>query len=512
MRYQILSIAIFCLLITSQLEADEFVYHHDHVLGTNMELRINTNDSETATRIEGQVLCEIDRLSGILSGYDKNSEFSRWQGSSNQAPFGASPELIQVLDRAEHWRKNTGGAFDVRVSSLSQYWKANLGQSGSTASDRHELLTRLESSPYSLDKGTVTRNDDCAMTLDGLAKGFVLDSICELVLKDQNVKGFVVNIGGDLRKFGATKVPVSILDPLNPYDNASVKTTIQLDEETSVATSGGYFRNVKHDGKSYSHIFDPRTGLPVESVASVTVMSPNAVDADALATSISVLGIKSGMALIEDLVSTECFIVSNGGQSFASTGWPGEIHDATVQESDDEEAEDGKEELVVNFTLNRPKGSRYRRPYVAVWLEDLEGFPVKTGLLFLQTENPGPRWHRDLTRWYRNNRTRKLVEKTDVIGTVSSATRGPGEYSARFDGTDNQGKELADGAYTLCLEVARENGTYQIIREKVKLIAGSPIMKKMLKENIEVSEVSYSYTKPERKSKEDDTSKSGAEN
>src|SRR6056297_2259913 len=60
--------------------------------------------------------------------------------------------------------------------------------------------------------------------------------------------------------------------------------------------------------------------------------------------------------------------------------------------------------LHVWFKLERPGGSNYRKPYVAVWLEDTDGFPVKTAVLWWQTEQPGPRWHRDLTRWYRNNR------------------------------------------------------------------------------------------------------------
>ena len=146
----------------------------------------------------------------------------------------------------------------------------------------------------------------------------------------------------------------------------------------------------------------------------------------------------------------------------------------------------------MNFTLNRPNGSRYRRPYVAIWLEDSDGFPVKTALLWLQVEQPGPRWHRDLTRWYRNDRMRKVVEKTNMIGTISGATRGPGEYQARFDGTDNEGNKLENGKYTLCLEVAREHGTYQIIREPIAL-DGNPIAKKSLKSNIELSSVNIEY-------------------
>lgn len=161
--------------------------------------------------------------------------------------------------------------------------------------------------------------------------------------------------------------------------------------------------------------------------------------------------------------------------------------------SEESEAKKTTEGLVVNFSLAPKKGGgRYRRPYVAVWLEDKEGFPVKTAALWLQTSAPGPRWHRDLTRWYRNDRVRKLAEKTDLIDAISGATRGPGDYSAHFDGTDNSGKALDSGKYTLCIEVAREHGTYQIIRETIEW-GDKAIEKKALKPNVEISVANYSY-------------------
>lgn len=154
--------------------------------------------------------------------------------------------------------------------------------------------------------------------------------------------------------------------------------------------------------------------------------------------------------------------------------------------------EQTKPGLHISFALNRPEGGQYRRPYVAVWIEDQENFPVKTGALWIQTEQPGPRWHRDLTRWYRNDRMRKVAEKTDLIDGISAATRGPGSYAAHFDGTDNAGQALKPGKYTLCLEVAREHGTYQIIRHEF-VWGDQAIPQVSLDGNIEVSDVMISF-------------------
>ncbi|MEM6472510.1 MAG: DUF2271 domain-containing protein [Planctomycetota bacterium] len=148
--------------------------------------------------------------------------------------------------------------------------------------------------------------------------------------------------------------------------------------------------------------------------------------------------------------------------------------------------------LHVWFKLERPGGTRYRRPYLAVWLEDTDGYPVKTATLWWQTDQPGPRWHRDLTRWYRNDRMRKMVEKTDLVDGISGATRGPGDYETHFDGTDNAGKPLPPGKYTLCLEAARENGTYKIIRQPIEW-GDQPIEKTDLKGNIEITKAAFEF-------------------
>ncbi len=500
MKNILLFVSCFLASLASISQADEFVFHHEHVLGTNLEIRVDAS-RRTALEVENAVLAEIERLNKILSGYSQKSEFSLWMEDAKSGPTAVSSDLRNVLTRAEHWRTESNGAFDIRALELTKHWKQKEAVTTNRKETRHEIISRLENRPYELTGNGIRRNDEMSISLDGLAKGFVLDSVCERISEEFDVHGLVINIGGDLRKVGGSPLSISILDPLAP-DESNAASVISVEHAASVATSGGYFRNIEQDGKTYSHIFDPRSGLPVDSLASVTVIANKAIDADALATAVSVLGTKSGLQFIESLNETECLIISNDGSHFISSGWPNRKVDQANSRFHDNAEMTGEtndvieEKLTVKFTLNRPKGRRYRRPYVAVWLEDEEGFPVKTGLLFLQTDQPGPRWHRDLTRWYRNDRTRKLVNKTDLIGTISSATRGPGEYTANFDGTDNLGKRLPDASYTLCLEVAREHGTYQIIREKIELVAGQPINRKELKSNVEVSKVSYSFMKP----------------
>ena len=111
--------------------------------------------------------------------------------------------------------------------------------------------------------------------------------------------------------------------------------------------------------------------------------------------------------------------------------------------------------------------------------------------LWLTTRQPGPRWHGDLKRWYRDDQLRRLADDTDLIDTVSRATRQPGKYTVTWDGKDDHGKPLGPGTYTVCIEAAREHGTYQLIRKEVT-IAGKPFAED-LKGNVEMKSASIEY-------------------
>ena len=152
-------------------------------------------------------------------------------------------------------------------------------------------------------------------------------------------------------------------------------------------------------------------------------------------------------------------------------------------------------ELLVTFEINRQNGDnrRYRRPYVAVWIEDKDGFPVRTLVLWVQANGRGPQWIPDLKRWYRDDQTRRLVDETDMVATVARPTRPPGKYVLIWDGKDDQGKRLASGEYAVIIEAAREHGTYQTIRKPIRL-EGRPFSD-ALKGNVEIQSASVTYRK-----------------
>jgi hypothetical protein len=142
-------------------------------------------------------------------------------------------------------------------------------------------------------------------------------------------------------------------------------------------------------------------------------------------------------------------------------------------------------ELTVTFEL--AEIGYARRPYVAVWVEDNDRFPVRTLALWYRK----PRWLPELRAWYRDDRMRARAEASDLAPSISSATRSPGRYTLKWDGKDNGGKLVKAGKYTVFIEAAREHGTYQLMRQSVDF-NGSP-QQFQLPGNAEVASASLDY-------------------
>ena len=125
-------------------------------------------------------------------------------------------------------------------------------------------------------------------------------------------------------------------------------------------------------------------------------------------------------------------------------------------------------ELAINLEIVRSDDFRYRRPYVAVWVEDEDHFPVRTIALWYGRD----RWLPDLRNWYRDDQLRSRTFGTEIASSISSATRPPGQYALKWDGKDDEGHPVKPAKYTLCIEAAREHGSYQVLRQEIDLTAG----------------------------------------
>lgn len=233
-------------------------------------------------------------LEARLSMFRPRSDVSRINAAAGQSPVEISPVAAECLRLAIHYAEVSGGAFDVTVGPLVRAWGIHGGAVPGTPPDEAALrdaLARVGIRHVSLSNGWA-RLDQAGSSIDlgGIAKGYGAD-LCYERLCSMGLTAFLVDLGGNMRCAGQPRPgePWRI-GVRNPFDRERLIGALALTNSQAVATSGNYERFVEIQGERYGHIVDPRTGLPVKGMAAVTVVSPSAVEADALSTSLFVLG------------------------------------------------------------------------------------------------------------------------------------------------------------------------------------------------------------------------------
>lgn len=484
-------------------------FHHENVLGTSMELKVFGATELEATRAESVVLATIDRLAERLSAYDPDSEVSRWLRTSG-VPVALSSELFEVLGLFDAWRTRTDGALNATAEGACALWRLAAAQRRvPTDAELAKAVAGMAQTPWRLEpEGRLAIHlSSTPIRLNSLAKSYIIQRAVEAVLSQVRVEGIVLNIGGDLVVRGTVPESVAIVDPADDADGAAPADRIRV-RDRAVATSGTYRRGVEIEGRWYSHIVDPRNGRPVAEVASATVVSPNAVEAGALATAFCVLSPAESLRLAEATPGVDCLLIGRDGRRWSSAGWnrwqvtetsrgvgrlSSEVHGAVNPGPTGPSRVAGTAvwdpafEVAIQLELARIEDPRYRRPFVAVWIEDKDKVPVRTVALWFH----GPRWLPDLRSWYKGDQLRLLADPTDLTASVSSATRSPGRYSMKWDGKDDAGAWVKPGKYTILLEAAREHGSYQLIRHETEFPAKPG--KTELKGNAEITSASVEY-------------------
>ncbi|MEO7270861.1 MAG: DUF2271 domain-containing protein [Vicinamibacterales bacterium] len=452
--------------------------HFDGVMGTSLDVRVQARSERAAHEAEAAILAEIDRESKILSGYDPASEFSQWARSASVATR-VSPELVDVLGAFDDWRERTAGALDPAAETVSQAWTTAAQQDRlPTAAELQRAVTEVRQRHWILDReaSTATRTSDAPLRLNSFTKSFIVDRAARRALATRGVSGVLLNAGGDVVVRGDWTQTIGVADPVANADNAAPLGILAV-RDAVVATSGGGKRGFDIGGRHYSHVLDPRTGQPAGEVASATVVSSDAIEAGALATAFCVLTPVESAALARTRPGVAFSLVLQDGRKVESPGWrqldsrprPRPAFGSPVATLYAEQAAPAAAgQLTVTLELARP-GGMAKRPYVAVWIEDKDRFPVRTVALWYDGK---ARYLPEMRAWSRADRLRGMAEGTQVVDAVTSPTRQAGKYTVQWDGKDHAGKPVRAGTYTVCIEVAREHGSYQVIRQELE-VAGA---------------------------------------
>ncbi|MBO9674882.1 MAG: DUF2271 domain-containing protein [Sphingobacteriaceae bacterium] len=504
MKFKHLSAAFILLISASAFVSPKkalrtFVSNYENVLGTSLELKFKTSSQADADLAEARALKEIDRLDDILSAYKTNSEFSKWMSNGKQTTK-VSPELFEVLKEFENYKGLTHGALDASAKLVGDIWKqaASEGRLPSASVLQH-AVTLVKQKHYLLNEHdqTVTRLDGVPLALNSFAKSYIINKAAEKAAQSAGIENVVVNIGGDMVIKGNEPEAIEIANPKADAENDAAISTIKV-SNMAVATSGNYRRGFNVNGKWYSHIVDPRTGKPASEIISATVISPDASEAGALATSFNVLSIAEIEALTATRHDIAYLLVTKDGKEIRSKEWSGyEVAlkkpvTALEKVNKADKLWNTKFELVVNLeiaNIESTDGKRVRRPFVAVWIEDEAKTPVRNLAIWYNK----PRWLPDLKSWSRANGEEFKKGAEGKLSSTSSATRGPGKYSLAWDGKDDSGKLVKAGNYTVFIEVAREHGTYQVIAKEMKFTGSA--QKVELTPNTELASASLDYRK-----------------
>ncbi len=302
-----------------------YAFHYERLLGTSLELQVVATHADAARRAEAAVLFEVDRLALILSGYDPTSELMRWQ-EQHGVLEPVSPELADVLSAAETWRVRTAGAFNPAAASLVELLRDTPQEEDTNVAARqgalHERMLALRQPLWTVNRarGAACRLTQLPVSLDAIAKGYIVDQAASCAGAIDGVTQVLVNIGGDLRHFGTRPLVVGVADPRAPAENTRPIAVVRLTGE-ALATSGSYRRGFAMDGRQVSHIIDPRRGAPASRVISASVIAPDCMSADALSTALSVLAPDEGVAIADALPGVGCLMVDQDGTITTNDAW-----------------------------------------------------------------------------------------------------------------------------------------------------------------------------------------------
>ncbi len=286
------------------------------LMGSRFDITVVANDSISGNKDIDTAVAEISRIEKLMSSWDANSQTSEINRNAGIKPVKVDQELFQLIERAIGISRLTDGAFDISYASMDRIWKFD-GSMTAMPSEAEitASVSKVGFQNIVLDKINTTvflKLEGMKIGFGGIGKGYAADKAKDLLIA-KGVPSGIINASGDMNTWGkqpdGSEWKVAITNPMNK-DKVFALLPIT---NGAVVTSGNYEKFVNFKGKRYSHIIDPRTGYPSSGIISVTVFAPKAELADALATSVFVMGKEAGLDRINQLPKIECIIIDDKG-------------------------------------------------------------------------------------------------------------------------------------------------------------------------------------------------------
>lgn len=302
-----------------QVERSEFL------MGTLVTIKLFAEEVDSGNRATDRALERIREIEGLMSTSLENSEVGGINRHAGKKAVAVSEDTFRVIKKGLYYGGLSEGLFDITVGPLVSLW--GIG----TESARVPESAELEGVLGLVDYRNVDLNGDTmevflkepgmALDLGGIAKGYAADEV-KKILVSEGIKHAIINLGGNIITIGpsydGTPWNIGIKDPKDPTGN--LLGVIRVTDGT-VVTSGDYERYFEEGEKCYHHILDPHTGYPGQGeVRGVTIITGSSFDADALSTTVFLMGLERGMELIEGLDGVEAIVVTRYRQVVTSSG------------------------------------------------------------------------------------------------------------------------------------------------------------------------------------------------
>lgn len=284
-------------------------------MGNRFEISVVAHDKKWAEDCIDDAIEEIRRIEKLFTTYDESSQVNQINRNAGIQPVRVDREVLDLIERSKKISSITQGAFDISYGSIDKtLWNFDRSMTSLPDPETARRLVRLinyrnvitnskESTVFLKEKGM-------RIGFGGIGKGYAAEKSKKL-LQERGVQSGIVNAAGDLTTWGLQPdgkpwtIGIAAPDSLRtPYSYLNIT-------NTSIATSGNYEKYVIIDGKKYSHTVDPRTGLPVAGIKSVTIICSNAEIADAMATPVMIMGIHVGLDMINQIKGIGCIIIDD---------------------------------------------------------------------------------------------------------------------------------------------------------------------------------------------------------
>lgn len=306
------------------------------LMGSRFEINITGDDEVWANNLIESAISEIRRIERLLTTFNDSSQTNLINANAGIKPVRVDKEVFNLIYRSIQISDLTHGAFDISYGSIDTcLWNFDKTMTPlPDAATAKKMVRLINYKNIILDKEKTTvflKEKGMRIGFGGIGKGYAADR-ARLVLEQNGILSGVVNAAGDRTTWdtqpNGKPWPVGITDPdgrQHPFSFFDIS-------GMAVATSKSNEKYVSIGGKKYSHTIDPKTGLPVHGIKSVTIICPSAELADALATAVTVMGIKAGLNLINQMKNIACIIIDDDNKLCISKKYKSDTMIKTVSQ------------------------------------------------------------------------------------------------------------------------------------------------------------------------------------